>query len=388
MRVSGKIANVQLMQRINRARVLDCVRRAEGTVTRPILAQETGLSLSSITNIVTYLLEHEILTEQGVTPTQTPGRRASLLAFSQRRWRIACITAEADGFHASLCTLAGTVVRTIPAESVCTEHLTGEKALNAVTELLERLLKETDGELLAAAVSVPGMVLERGNSVTSITFQWSDLNLRQELEKRCTVPVFIQNASIARAICVRREIRRDKPRNAVFLDLEHGIGAVHFAETVLDPTFLGELGHVTADIHGERCFCGNRGCLETFCSPDRMAADCGKESYAEVLKGAENGEEPAKEALRRGGKYLGAAIVTLIQLFAPDILYIHGHELLKSALVSESAVEYARSHAYPQLCTRIQFRFVSLNADSTLSGLLDYALDRLFDVESSDCILE
>ena len=34
MKVSGTVGNVQLMQRINRARVIECIRRS-GTATRP-----------------------------------------------------------------------------------------------------------------------------------------------------------------------------------------------------------------------------------------------------------------------------------------------------------------------------------------------------------------
>ena len=57
-------------------------------------------------------------------------------------------------------------------------------------------------------------------------------------------------------------------------------------------------------------------------------------------------------------------------------------------IASETAEQYARTHAYPQLVRRAFFRYVDLDAQATLGGLLDYALDRLFDVESSSCILE
>ena len=388
MRVSGKVGNVQLMQRINRARVVDCIRRADGEVTRPQLAAETGLSLSSITNIINYLIGQDFISEHAVAESIRPGRRASLLGLSDSRWRIACIVAEAHSIYASLMTLSGRVISTIPFEPASDRPLIGNDALNAIVTLRDRLLEEPNSSILGIAVSVPGMVTDRGSSVTSIAFQWSGVNLRKAMENGCDIPVFIQNSSFARAICIRREIRRDKPANALFIDLEHGIGAVHFAETVLDPTFLGEIGHVTADIHGERCFCGNRGCLEMFCTPERIAADYGAAAYGEVVEAGKRGEEKALVYLERGGRYLGAALVTLIQLFAPDILYIHGYELLESSLVAETAEQYVREHAYPELAHRVTFRHVSLDEHSTLSGLLEYALDRLFDVESSKCILE
>ena len=383
MRVSGKVGNVQLMQRINRARVVECIRRGT-TATRPQLAEETGLSLSSITNLVNYLMDRGFVCERAIAESGRPGRRASLLGLADDRFRIACIVLEADGIRASLMSLSGLEVCTLPFAGA---PPTGDAAIDTILSLAQSLTERLDGELLGVAVSVPGMVLDRGSSVTSVRLNWSGVDLRAALS-RISPSVFIQNASIARAIRIRSAIRADKPRNALFLDLEHGVGAVHFAEAVLDPTFLGELGHVTADVHGERCFCGNRGCIEMFCSPERIAAEYGAASFPDVLAADQAGDERAHAALARGGRYLGAALVTLIQLFAPDVVYINGHELLKSRLVAETAERYARSHAYPQLAGRAVFRYVDLDAQATLDGLLEYALDRLFDVESSNCILE
>ena len=76
MKVSGTVGNVQLMQRINRARVIECIRRS-GKATRPVLASETGLSLSSITNLCNYLLECGYIRECAASESGRPGRRAA-----------------------------------------------------------------------------------------------------------------------------------------------------------------------------------------------------------------------------------------------------------------------------------------------------------------------
>ena len=270
MKVSGTVGNVQLMQRINRARVIECIRRS-GTATRPVLASETGLSLSSITNLCNYLLECGYIRECAASESGRPGRRASLLQLDDARFRIACVVAEAGWMRGSLMTLSG---REIVSVSLPGPPPTGDAAAEALCGLARRLQELLDGELLCIAASVPGLVLDRGSSVTSVALKWSGIDLRTPLSALAPAAVCVQNASIARAIRIRSAIRSDHPRNALFLDLENGIGAVHFSDGVLDPTFLGELGHVTADIRGERCFCGNRGCLELYCSPEPIAADC------------------------------------------------------------------------------------------------------------------
>ena len=44
-----QVGNVQLMQKINRNKVVNLIRRS-GPIARPAIAQQTGLSMSSITN--------------------------------------------------------------------------------------------------------------------------------------------------------------------------------------------------------------------------------------------------------------------------------------------------------------------------------------------------
>ena len=60
MKIDNTVGNVQLMQKINRLKVFDCIRQ-KGPVARPAIAKITGLSPSSITNIVSHLLEKILL---------------------------------------------------------------------------------------------------------------------------------------------------------------------------------------------------------------------------------------------------------------------------------------------------------------------------------------
>ncbi len=401
MKTPDRIGNVRLMQRINRARVLDCIRQNDRS-TRPALAAQTGLSLSSITNIVTYLMDRGLVCEKALEDAVHVGRKASLLGLYGEKYRVACVAAETDEIHAVCMNLSG-----LPLYS-SVESISGGKAhVEArITSLLSALRSQFHDGLLAAAVSVPGMVLDGGRQVSSVSMEWKDHDLLTPFTERIGLPVFVQNSSIAKAIYIRSAIRRDRPRNAVFLDLENGIGAVHFTEQTVNPAFLGELGHTTVEARGARCFCGNRGCLELYCSPQKVASDClaalaagdapglapfvrdGRLQYGDVVAAQEQGDAAAGEALARCGEYLGIALTSLILLLGPEVVYINGHELLRSRLVLETAQQYAQTHAYSQLVRNLQYRYVDADARATLAGLMEYTLDRLFDVDSPHCILD
>jgi Fic family protein len=63
--MAKQIGNAHLMQKMNRLKVLNFIRKNPGT-SRPLIAEQTGLSLSSITNVTSYLLNLGLLTESGI----------------------------------------------------------------------------------------------------------------------------------------------------------------------------------------------------------------------------------------------------------------------------------------------------------------------------------
>ena len=87
--VSG-VGNVQLMQRINRVKVLEYIRK-NGACARPELARQTNLSLSSITNIMNYLLAQNLVHPVGRASANGAGRRAALISFNAAAMYLVCI---------------------------------------------------------------------------------------------------------------------------------------------------------------------------------------------------------------------------------------------------------------------------------------------------------
>ena len=109
MKNTPRIGNVQLMQKINRARVFEYIRQNDRT-TRPAIAADTGLSLSSITNIVTYLLDKGLVAEKALESAGHVGRKASLLGVNDAKYRIACISIEVDDIQATCVDLCGNIL--------------------------------------------------------------------------------------------------------------------------------------------------------------------------------------------------------------------------------------------------------------------------------------
>ena len=85
--MNRQVGNVQLMQKMNRLKVLNYVRANPG-VARPTIATETGLSLPSLTNVTTYLLSEGLLKEIGQEDVGRVGRKGMLLKLNERAFEL------------------------------------------------------------------------------------------------------------------------------------------------------------------------------------------------------------------------------------------------------------------------------------------------------------
>jgi glucokinase len=135
-------------------------------------------------------------------------------------------------------------------------------------------------------------------------------------------------------------------RNVVMLTLGTGVGGA----ALVDGAILrgaggaaGHLGHVTLDPRGGLCICGNYGCLETHFSlraiesdywahmhraaPVKLFADStGQRPDTEaIFRAAAAGDESARCVIDRALEYLGAALVSFLHTFDPEIVILGGH---------------------------------------------------------------
>ncbi len=85
----------------------------------------------------------------------------------------------------------------------------------------------------------------------------------------------------------------------------------------------GEWGHMSIDPNGPACYCGARGCIETFISGGgverRFAAEHGERpSFPEILSRYRSGEEKSVEFMKEYFLRFGRALANLIDVLDPD----------------------------------------------------------------------
>lgn len=386
-----QVGNVQLMQKMNRLKVLNYIRQ-NPSVARPMVAEATGLSLSSITNIITYLIEKSIVTETGLEEVGRVGRKGILLQFNRLAYSLVCVHLEPSCISIAYTDLSGD---TKEKKEIKIEN----QEPKLIVEVLKKEIKEiinTNDNVLGIGIAVSGLVLENSRFILSSSLKWKSINVKDELEQHIGIPVFVENVSITKAVWQFNNEEQMSSENMLFVDLEDGIGAVQFCHGAINRSMIGEIGHTTVEKEGIACFCGNKGCLETMCSIERiiseykarLSIDGIKINYDMILRKFAQGDKVAEKVLKECGEYLGIGLANLVNIFNPATLIINIGEYFKCDYIFDVAIENMKRRAYPILTQKLVIKKVSIGIDESVKGIATDLCDRIFDISFPHNIIE
>jgi predicted NBD/HSP70 family sugar kinase len=345
----GKVDG-RLMQRANRALVLDLV-RDQPTLSRAAIARQTRLSPAAVSGIVDHLVREGWVREEGAVVTGTVGRRPLRLAFVPEARLALGIDLDVREISAALVDLGGRP-RTVHRVAV-PSGADPTVVLALAADLARQAMSEAPAErLLGVGMAVPGMVRwPDGVNLFSPNFGWRDVPIRAKMEELLGVPVLVDNEVRALAQAEHQYGAARQARTVVFVDAGSGVGGA----VILDGQLYrgmhgaaGEVGHNTAEPHGPRCGCGNRGCLEVFASliglemRVRDALTAGRVSSLTGRQGALTpkdlacaaaaGDELARELLDHAAEYLGLAVANAVANWDPELVVLSGPVIREGGL--------------------------------------------------------
>ena len=156
--------------------------------------------------------------------------------------------------------------------------------------------------------------------------------MREKLEKKLGLPVFVENDANAAAFSELwyGPVEESNVRTLLFVLVVEGLGTgliINGELHVGSPLGLGGFGHMSIDPNGELCSCGRRGCWETFASEratveryHRVTAKQGLPivGLQELIGLANKGDQMAIESLKITGEYLGEGISNLVHGIYPN----------------------------------------------------------------------
>ncbi len=405
MKINNEIGNVQLMQKINRLKVLDYI-RDNGPAARPEIAKSTGLSPSSITNIVAYLLEKKLVAEMGQVDSKEVGRKATLVKFNPESMNIISIDIESASINFALTNLAGDIqkMKEIPLDRLIKDYEIFNIIKREISSMIDEGIKHHNAAIAGIGIAVSGLVDDNEKLIISSSLRWKGLSLKEYFESNFNLPVYVQNNSRTKALWELKTRKDISEKNVIFMDLTMGVGIINFYEQKINNAVIGEFGHTTVKKDGPLCFCGNHGCLEMMCSVDSVVNECDELlkngkcevlrkdmagadrvlNYQSVLDAYQKGDKDVKEVLEECGRYLGIGLANIINVFNPQRIIINGDILLNCSFIYETAVEEAHKRAHEQFVKDLRFEMVSIGVEEAVKGVSLYVADKLFELSGPE----
>jgi predicted NBD/HSP70 family sugar kinase len=194
-------------------------------------------------------------------------------------------------------------------------------------------------QLLGVGVGLAGIVdAENGILRQSPIYGWNSVPLRDMLQSKLHIPVYIENDVNTLTLTERWFGHGQGLDNFLTVTVGRGVGLGIVANGQFYRGQIGgagEFGHTTIDSQGPVCACGKHGCLESYVGDPglvraaREAAARGELSAPvkdvdELLSLAQAGEKTAIQIFNQAGCILGIGIANLINLFNPKKIIISG----------------------------------------------------------------
>lgn len=228
-----------------------------------------------------------------------------------------------------------------------------EAVIQRIVEMARTVMATTrredaEAEFRGVGIGSPGPLnRETGVVIFTPNLRWRNMPVRGRIGNALGLPASLDNDANCALLGEHWVGAAQGARSAVCLTIGTGIGGgiivdgqlVHGASDV-----AGEIGHITIEVNGRRCGCGNDGCLEAYASGpaiarraveaieagaeseivDRVDGQLDRVTAQTVFEAVAAGDGLAEEVVRDTARYLGVGIANLLNVLNPEVAVVCG----------------------------------------------------------------
>ena len=369
----------------NRRRVIEIL-RMQGRISQADIARATGLSRTTVSTLVAELKEAGVVLDVEATPQPARGGRPGVQLVLRDP---AEVVVGIDFGHSHVGVALADLRHNVLAERVHELDVNRQavEALNCAASMFGEVLQHGGLDrrsVLRAGIGIPGPVDRARGTAGSATILpgWVGLRIASEMEDRLGVPVQIENDANLGALAELTWGAGRDCSNFAYVKAATGIGA----GIVIDGRLLhgatgtaGEIGHTTLDERGPLCYCGNRGCLETFASGPAIVQLVGpvngeRLTLNRVIELAASGDVRCRRAVADAGREIGVAVAGLCNLINPERVIIGGLLSRAGDVLLRPLRESIRRHAVQAAAENVEVRPAVFVERAELLGSVALAL--------------
>lgn len=385
----------------------------EATPSRHELSALTGFSKSKLNAAISNLLAEGWL-EEGETHRASSGRPASDVHLSTRFGYVVGIDLWANVVHIGLSNANLKLIATISEE---VDVRAGPKSvMPVITKCIKQLLHQENLEpsrVSRVGFGVPGPVDFAGGTMVHPIFMagWEGLSFGDYFASSLGMRVVVDNDVNVMALGELWHHRTkaavsSRFENFLVVKLSAGIGAAIIAQGDIyrgSDGAAGDIAHICVDPNGQRCVCGNVGCLELMAGAQAIvksateAAKTDTNSYLalalqkqqslsiqDVSLAALDGDLLANDIIHRAGNAIGQVLAASVNLLNPSRIFLGGEVAHISPLLLASIRQSVYSRSLALSTRQLRVDVTRLGERSGLYGAV--ALAVLTSIRNADLV--
>ncbi len=356
-----------------------------GPMTRKQIMDTLKMRLNSLVAICNELEKERWILREASTqirnvPLHLNGRRFASVGVEHAGEYVLCVLLDVTGKRAK------------SARYPISADLGGYDRLNEITAIISDFIQKvgTSHQIVALGFADVGIVNTRlGTGVYSVHVPgWENIPLQKHLEEKFghfTRVVDRSGASVLDKLRNNPHVPEVLTSLQVYVGRGIGTSILRYGEYFAEDTPSScQLGHTIARPGGEKCTCGNRGCVETIASIPSIlrrvqVLSKGKIADMETFRHqAAQGEASCEQALTEAGEALGIAIANTVTFTAITNVFLRS-ELCRISGTFFNAVQNTikRNVLFP-FRKHVKVFMNDQQEDCSATGAAYYAQDEFF----------
>jgi glucokinase-like ROK family protein len=378
-------------------------------LSRVQLAEITRLSNTTITNLISELIQQGLVAEEidNLCMSEEPrpvGRPRTAIRLEPNARYVVGIHIGVGVVRVAVTNLRDEILEN--RVHLFDTQTPVDEVLNEIAGCANSVIASSQvdrSKILGVGVGASGRVdFQTGINILAPNLNWHNVPLKETLQEALGLPVVVDNNVRCMAIGETYFGAGQGVDSLAFVYGRKGVGAgLTYRGQVFrgSATGAGEIGHTVLLLQGgEKCQCGNSGCLETLVSEEviiRLANHIAQGNPSGILakmcqehpdipvietifNAAKSGDKQVCQMLEKRAYYLGLALANLVNLFNPELIILGGIFSQGQDLFLEPTIQTVREMAFGRLGESVRIQGTSFGWKAGVMGAAALALTHFF----------
>lgn len=298
-------------------------------ISRTKLASKLNLTMGGLTPIIKNMISSGLIEEFKELNNLTLGRKPLLLKINENKFKIISVSISRDKYTISLVNFGNKILK---SKEIYYQNkfLNQEDLLQSISDNIDEIKIKHD--IIGLSITSPGPLdYDNGIILNPPNFNgWSNLLIKDTLSNN--IPFSLEHDVDAIAYAENYIGSAENTNKFMSINIDQGVGCGIF---INNKNFRKknrnscEIGHMSVNIFGEKCACGNVGCLEKYINTnvitDRVNLEKNKHvNWIEICNLYKNKDSVVLKIIDEVINILGNALVSLLNILDLELIILTG----------------------------------------------------------------